>query len=266
MSETKADNGKWGDLNIRLASGACMAFVGLAAIIIGGVWFDILLVFVTGLMIWELSIVCNPDKPNAAVVLGVLAGSLLSAQTGMAGWQQAILFAVVPFIGLLVHRQRPVLFAVFAVSIGLATFSLSHFRDEFGASWILWVILVIIASDTLGYLVGRLVGGAKFWPKVSPKKTWSGTVAGWIGAAIVGAMFVSSTNAGPVLIVVSVAIAFAGQMGDIAESALKRNVGVKDSSDLIPGHGGILDRFDAMLGAFLVLGVLVFLGVGGVTF
>ena len=155
-------------------------------------------------------------------------------------------------LGAVYIDQRKALFFVFSAAIFLATYAMIYFRNIYGADWILWIILVIIASDTLGYLAGRAFGGPKFWPKVSPKKTWSGTIAGWIGAAVVGAIFAYYTNSGVALIVISALVAFAGQMGDIAESALKRKVGIKDSSDLIPGHGGLLDRFDAMLGATLV--------------
>ena len=98
-----------------------------------------------------------------------------------------------------------------------------------------------------------MIGGPKFWPRVSPKKTWSGTVAGWIGAAIVGAVFVWVGQSGYELIGISIAVSIAGQFGDVAESALKRRMGVKDSSSILPGHGGMFDRFDAMLGASLFL-------------
>ncbi len=98
-----------------------------------------------------------------------------------------------------------------------------------------------------------LYGGPKFWPKVSPKKTWSGTVAGWVGAGLIGWGFVGVEGAGLGLIGVSVSLAMAAQMGDIAESAIKRKMGVKDSSALIPGHGGVMDRFDGMVGAAVLL-------------
>ena len=101
-----------------------------------------------------------------------------------------------------------------------------------------------------------MFGGPKFWPAVSPKKTWSGTAAGWVGAALVGLVFSINTGVGFQLVIVSIALAMASQMGDIAESALKRKMGVKDSSSLIPGHGGLMDRFDGMLGAALFLLVL----------
>jgi phosphatidate cytidylyltransferase len=111
-------------------------------------------------------------------------------------------------------------------------------------------------SDVAGYFAGRMLGGPKFWPRVSPKKTWSGTIAGWIGAALVGAIWAAWLDAGWETIGISVALAMMAQMGDIAESAVKRKVGVKDSSNLLPGHGGLFDRFDAMLGAALMLLVI----------
>jgi len=112
---------------------------------------------------------------------------------------------------------------------------------------------VVVASDVLGYFAGRMLGGPKFWPAISPKKTWSGTVAGWIGAALVGLVVVLATGASWALVPFSALVAFAGQMGDIAESWVKRRAGVKDASALIPGHGGVLDRFDALIGAVVLV-------------
>ena len=120
----------------------------------------------------------------------------------------------------------------------------------------LWLLAVVIASDIMGYFAGRLLGGPKFWPRVSPKKTWSGTGAGWIGALIVAWAFFGWL--GQILIIAAPFVAFAGQMGDIVESAIKRRAGVKDSSQLIPGHGGVLDRFDAVIFAALTVVGLVF--------
>jgi phosphatidate cytidylyltransferase len=108
----------------------------------------------------------------------------------------------------------------------------------------------------MGYFAGRILGGPKFWPAISPKKTWSGTIAGWIGAAILGLGFVLAGQGTLWLVVLSPLVAFAGQMGDIVESWLKRRVGAKDSSALIPGHGGVLDRFDALTGAMVLVMLL----------
>ena len=268
MSKTaQSESSKWGDLQVRLVSGGAMLVVGLAAISLGGVGFELLVVFATGLMVWELARLCDLDRPNAAVVLGLLTAAVISAQQDVSGAIALALYLLVPLIGFALLSKRKFLFLIYALAISVATGALIQFRADFGADWIFWMILVIIASDTLGYLIGRSVGGPKFWPKISPKKTWSGTVAGWVGAALVGIAFALWSGAGMALVGLSILVAFAGQMGDIAESALKRLVGIKDSSDLIPGHGGLLDRFDAMLGAVLLLAILVYgLGWNGVTF
>jgi phosphatidate cytidylyltransferase len=130
-----------------------------------------------------------------------------------------------------------------------------------GASWLLWLIGVVVATDVAGYFAGKMIGGPKLWPRVSPKKTWSGSSAGWIAAAIVGAFFSEASGLGVGAIVLSVVMSMASQAGDIAESALKRKTGVKDSSALIPGHGGLFDRFDGMLGAAAAFLIFVtFLG------
>ena len=113
----------------------------------------------------------------------------------------------------------------------------------------------MVASDVLGYFAGRMLGGPKFWPAISPKKTWSGTVAGWVGAALVGVCFALAGSSW-LLVPLSAVVAFAGQMGDILESWVKRRAGVKDASNLIPGHGGVLDRFDALIGAVVVVMLL----------
>jgi phosphatidate cytidylyltransferase len=125
-----------------------------------------------------------------------------------------------------------------------------------------WLIGVVVVTDIAGYFAGRLIGGPKFWPRLSPKKTWSGTVAGWLGAALVGWAFQRIGDVGAGVVPLSVLLCMASQSGDIAESALKRRMGVKDSSQLIPGHGGMFDRFDAMLGASIF--ILVFAAVFGV--
>ena len=138
----------------------------------------------------------------------------------------------------------------------IAGLGLVILRDTYGFIWVAWLALVVIASDVLGYFAGKVIGGPKFWPKVSPKKTWSGTLAGWLGAALVAVVYVMMGYAGWQLVSISIAIAIAGQMGDVAESALKRRSGVKDSSNILPGHGGMFDRFDAMLGASLFLLVI----------
>lgn len=164
-----------------------------------------------------------------------------------------------------VPRDR-VIFGAYLALVMVAAHGLIVIRNLPGSGvvLVLGIMLIVIASDAGGYFGGRLIGGPKFWPQVSPKKTWSGTVTGWVLAALVGGAFAEPLGAGTKVVALSVLLAFAGQMGDIAESAIKRRYGVKDSSNLIPGHGGMLDRFDALIA--VAAGVLLIVLVAGARF
>jgi phosphatidate cytidylyltransferase len=151
---------------------------------------------------------------------------------------------------------------VYALVILLACLSLILLELRYGITPILWLVGVVVASDVAGYFAGRSLGGPKFWPAISPKKTWSGTIAGWVGAALVGLGFVLAGQGGWALVVLSPFVAFAGQMGDITESWFKRRAGVKDASNLIPGHGGVLDRFDALIFAAVLVGGIALVAPG----
>ena len=142
------------------------------------------------------------------------------------------------------------------MTLGLVSFW--YIALNFGTFGVVVLAVLVILSDVGGYIIGRAVGGRKFWPSISPKKTWSGILAGWILAALFG--FILMQYSGAIwLIPVCIAVAIGAQLGDIAESWVKRRVGVKDSSKLIPGHGGVLDRFDGFIGGALVLGIMAIL-------
>ena len=244
---------KWSDLAARMGSGAAMVIVGVCGIYMGGDVFHVLVALICGLMIWELVRMLGPETPGLATLLGVISFlAVLLAIYLPTGFALPLLLApaMVGFGQL--ERQRTV-YMSFSVLILMAGFGMMSVRDDLGFGWMVWLVCVVVVTDVAGYFAGRMIGGPKFWPRVSPKKTWSGTVAGWIGAAIVGAIFAMNTGATAELVGVSVALSMASQMGDIAESAVKRKTGVKDSSSLIPGHGGVLDRFDGMLGASVFL-------------
>jgi phosphatidate cytidylyltransferase len=148
------------------------------------------------------------------------------------------------------------------VSLGImiGALLLIHLRTEIGMTATLWIIGLVVITDIAGYFVGRIVGGAKFWPAFSPKKTWSGIVGGWVSAVLFtyvmvqgGYLSLHVETAG----FIALCLSFASQLGDITESALKRASGVKDSSNLIPGHGGVMDRFDGVIGASLVYAAIL---------
>ena len=255
--------GSWDDLGTRVASAAVMIVVAGLAIWLGGLWFLGFLGLVAAAMAWECARLggAMPSAPRdmglplAAVVL-FLAAFVLGVPYGFV----ALSLASVGIFALSTRLRKRVAFYGFFTLV--AAFALYVVRETFGLEVLLWLVGVVIVSDVLGYFAGRLIGGPKFWPKVSPKKTWSGTVAGWIGAALLGLLVGQVLTEAfkpdwplPVWLF-SALLAFAAQIGDIAESALKRQSGLKDSSELIPGHGGVLDRFDGMVGATLAFFVI----------
>jgi phosphatidate cytidylyltransferase len=263
---------KWADLRPRLLSAIVMVAVGAVEIWLGGLAFAALVVVLTAVMLWELAgMTQDPLSRNSAWALGVaamagltLAAALTLPHSSLARILPAgsvYLFLALPALVLCARAPRDRWLAgAYALLIMLAGYGLVTLRDAAGISAILWLMAVVVASDVLGYFAGRMLGGPKFWPQVSPKKTWSGTIAGWIGAALVGLGFVVFAGADWLLLPLSALVALAGQMGDILESWIKRRAGVKDASHLIPGHGGVLDRFDALIGAVvlvLLIGLVV---------
>lgn len=246
------DRGSFQDLTTRLVTGALIAVVGLTLVWLGGWWFTALVLAVAACLVWELVRMLGGDQRRAMGLAGLAAAALLAAKLFPPGLALPLLMGV-GLAGIAALERNRTLYLVMSTMLLLASFGLILHRDTFGLTWMLWLVLIVAVTDILGYFAGRILGGPKFWPKVSPKKTWSGTVAGWIGAGAVGAGFMASTGSGLELIGISIALSMASQMGDIAESAIKRRMGVKDSSNLLPGHGGVFDRFDGLLGAAFVL-------------
>lgn len=243
------DPSKWADLRTRVLSAVVLAVLGIGALWSGGMAIRSIAVGAAALMIWELARLVSPAKPAIAVIAGTIAALSLGALVWFHGpyWLAALALPAL-FLAFSARRDRTIA-VLYGLAIMLAAYGIVALREGHGLVFAIWLVLVVIASDVLGYFGGRMIGGAKFWPAVSPKKTWSGTAAGWLGAGLVGLVFALVWGQGAVLILFSALTAFAAQMGDIAESWIKRRAGVKDSSHLIPGHGGVLDRFDALIGA-----------------
>jgi phosphatidate cytidylyltransferase len=130
---------------------------------------------------------------------------------------------------------------------------------EMGFAALIFVLLVVWATDIGGYFAGRGIGGPKLWPRVSPNKTWAGAVGGFLGSLVVAAGF-AATGIGRMvpLLVLGGVLSVAGQLGDLFESAVKRRFGVKDSSHIIPGHGGLMDRLDSLVVVLALAAVLGF--------
>lgn len=244
---------RWDDLRIRVISALLMLFVGGLELWLGGQTFFALCMVIGGGMVWELSRMIAPDDKNLALGLAFLAFLSLPHADLLPRAYAPMVFLIPALVGAIFLPREKLRFALFSFAVVWAVFGLTQLRENYGLLWMLWLFLVVIATDVAGYFAGKTFGGPKFWPAISPKKTWSGTAGGWIAAGLVGTAFTLFTAANGWIIVLSVLMSFASQMGDISESAFKRRMGVKDSSDLIPGHGGLFDRFDGFLGAVLFL-------------
>ncbi|MFC2034002.1 phosphatidate cytidylyltransferase [Chloroflexota bacterium] len=129
---------------------------------------------------------------------------------------------------------------------------------ENGRNWVFFALFVTFASDTMAFFIGKTWGKIPLAPQISPKKTWEGAIGGIIGAILISMFFLLPTPIGLNFnwwhaIILGLLVSIFGQIGDLAESLFKRNMGVKDSSKLIPGHGGVLDRMDSIVFAVVVV-------------
>jgi len=253
---------KWADLRIRAASGVVLITLGAVETFLGGTAFLVAVVFFFSVMVWELLTMSASGEDRLRPLALAMFAALCLFVAGLAPVPWFWLLALPP-LGIWASQGRDrLLIAAYGLAILLGGYGFVHLRGQ-GVGMFLWMLSLVIITDTMGYFVGRMLGGPKFWPRISPNKTWSGTVAGWLGALVVGVLFAALNVVPWIWAALSPLIALAGQMGDIAESWIKRRAGVKDSSRLIPGHGGVLDRFDALVGAVLAVQALGFvLGLG----
>jgi phosphatidate cytidylyltransferase len=146
---------------------------------------------------------------------------------------------------------------VYAVLLLLAPVALRS-DPELGMAAILLLFAVVWTTDIAGYFAGRAIGGPKLAPAISPKKTWSGAIAGLVGSVIVvalGAHFVPQAHIVPLLIL-AIVLSVVSQAGDLVESALKRRFGAKDAGHIIPGHGGVMDRLDGFWAAAVCAAII----------
>ncbi len=258
MNDEPALSSKFSDLATRTISALAMVAVGLTALWFGGYVWTMLVVAVAGVMAWELHsmVPARTGRADAGLAIAVITAGASVILTHAMG---LVVGLMAPLAGVLmlgaIDAKRYLRLALAIYYVALAAVGLVAMRDtpDNGLWLVLWLVSVVVATDIGGYFGGRLIGGPKLWVRISPKKTWSGTIGGWLLALLVSVAFAGGMGwSQPVLALLTLVLAVASQAGDLAESAVKRAVGVKDSSNLIPGHGGLLDRFDALMGASLM--------------
>ena len=263
------------DWRARLASALVLAPLAVAATF-GGVWVFAVIVLVAALFaVREWGGLLDRRRawfaPFAALMLVTCAATVLGQPGAALVLVTAVVMVLVLACGLI--DRRFAWMALGAVYVAIPCIALIWLRGEpqSGLTSVLWVFGVVWATDVGAFATGRLVGGPKLAPRLSPAKTWSGAAGGLLAGALVGLAVAMLTEFSPSRSAVAVALGLslllsaAGQLGDLFESVIKRRFGVKDSGALIPGHGGVLDRLDSLLfAAPTAAGLMVIRGDGGV--
>lgn len=243
------------DLGQRVASAAVLIAAAAATLYLGGDLFALFWMLAGFAVNWEWQGLIGGERRLARVVVGgaAVAAAAAFARTGMMGMAVLELALLAAAAGLLAGAGRRLWAFSGVVYAGAPVASVCLLREApaHGALIIAWLFAVVWGTDIFAYFGGRLIGGPKLWPRVSAGKTWSGTVTGVASGALLGFALVR-LGAGAEwatwrVFLLGLFAAALSQIGDLCESQVKRRFGVKDSSQLIPGHGGVMDRLDGFI-------------------
>lgn len=256
-----APPGLGADWSVRLVSGVVMAAIAAAVILAGEIPFYVLAALISMLLSWEWSRLVRGTGVDA--IAGVhIAAVGASAVLAALGWPAlGVLMVIIGTILtlLLSVGGRSLLAGAGVVYAGLPAITLIWLRSDLplGLHAVVFLVLVVVATDVGAFIAGRMIGGRKLWPRVSPNKTWSGLLGGMSLSAVVAAAFSFAVPGSAFLRLglIGAVLAVVAQAGDLAESSLKRHFHVKDTSALIPGHGGVMDRVDGLVAAALAVGL-----------
>ena len=255
------------NLLMRIAAAAVLAPVAIAIGYAGGwLWTASLTMVAIGLYIEWMMVVGLLGERRAIIggsIALAVAGACLVVGHIEAAW--IVLAVGLAAVAMLSSRLRSWSAAgfIYAAAAQMASVLL-RFDAEMGFAAVVFVFLIVWVTDIGGYFAGRGIGGPKLWSRVSPKKTWAGAIGGFAASLVVAAAFVAlaphrdnpllALKIGP-LLALGALLSIVSQLGDLFESAVKRRFGVKDSSHLIPGHGGLMDRLDGFIAAMVVAAV-----------
>lgn len=254
------------DLAPRVASALVMVAVALATLWAGGLWFHLFWLAAGAAIVWEFQAMIDAPNRMPRFVFGALALAAAAALTANLAIEWALGVAALGALaaGAAAGRGKGLWAAtgvLYACALVMATTLLrdSMFR---GFESIVWLFAVVWTTDVMAYFGGRMIGGPKLWPRVSPSKTWSGFVTGVSCGAVAGLAVAPVGSTIPYVAGLSLVAAMVSQGGDLFESSVKRRFGVKDSSHLIPGHGGVMDRLDGFLAAAAFAALVAFARAG----
>ena len=251
-----------GELALRVGSALVLVPLAITTAYLGGWWFTGFWGIAAGGTFWEWSSLIGASQCAAVMITG--ASSLAVAVALAATGHPAAALVALAIGAIAAAAMAPAPLRVwhaagipYAGSVAVMPIMLRSDPD-YGLVAILFLFAIVWVTDIAAYFSGRAIGGAKLWPRVSPKKTWSGAIAG-TAAAIVAGLLVASAAQIPGLWAIAglaVLLSASAQGGDLFESFLKRKFRAKDSSQLIPGHGGVMDRLDAFVAATVVAALI----------
>lgn len=252
------------NLQLRIISGVILAIAVLGLTWWGGYPFRLFAVAMAAAMFYEwMSMRGEDHKVHLAISRFVLAGALALMLVGFA---PAFVFsgifiaaALAAISGMVAGRGLWAAWGILYSAVPAATLIFLRGNAPEGVWTIVFLFAVVWGTDTIAYFTGRALGGPKLAPSISPGKTWSGAIGGAVGGVIASLIVANIAWDGvhlPTVAVVAVLLSVASQAGDLFESAVKRRHGVKDSGNLIPGHGGVMDRVDGLVAASVLLFVL----------
>jgi phosphatidate cytidylyltransferase len=272
VSAREAD-GRWRDLRVRAASALILGPLALACVWLGDQAYLAMVALAATVLAVEWVHLCGlraAALPGLAVPVAVVIGGAAAARSHPgAGLVLLALGCVLAWVASRAGeesppaRRAPVSLAAGVAYVGVSAVALIWLRAGGGADGgdgrldVLFVFLVVWTTDILAYAGGRLLGGPRLAPLISPGKTWSGALTGLAAAIVAGVAFGWATDGAPgMTALIAAALSCVAQAGDLAESLMKRRFGVKDAGRIIPGHGGLLDRMDGVLAAAPVAALL----------
>lgn len=244
-----------GELVKRVISAIVLATIGIGATIAGPIPLAVVVIVVSALLAWEWGRLVRNCEFDDMLYVHVAAVALATGLMAAGFATYALVVLAVGFVAIAIRRSREYrkLSALGVPYIGLAAVGIIWLRgSDQGLAAVLLVFACVWAHDSVAMFAGRAAGGPRLWPSISPKKTWSGAIAGLTASTFVAAaahLFLSGTNPWW-LGLLGFLLGFAALVGDLAESSLKRLGRVKNASGLIPGHGGFLDRMDGAIASF----------------
>jgi len=251
------------NLAMRIAAAAVLIPLAIAIAYAGGwLWTALVTLAASGLFVEWLAIVGLAGATRVTVP-GVAALAVAGLCFAIGRLDAALIVLGVGFVAVVSiapeRRNWAAAGFLYAAAAEIASV-LVRLDPAKGFAALMFVLLIVWVTDSGGYFAGRGIGGPKLWPRVSPKKTWAGAAGGFAASLAVAAGFAALDlgRIGP-LLVISAALSVVSQLGDLFESAVKRRFGVKDSSHIIPGHGGLMDRLDGFVAAVVVAALFGFL-------